>query len=131
MAAVALSLIPGLVESADTDSDATTATESPVEVGFYRPGLLSQEELWMKQLERNLRQPVKMMSPPPKEPAPLFIEEPLPPSMKVKTPFVADYLNPFLPAKKRPSFAQELGQMQQFQFTYEPAVIRTCDLSAF
>eukprot|EP00913_Durusdinium_trenchii_P029252 g27420.t1 len=66
------------------------------------------------------------------EPAPLFIEESLPPSMKVATPLVAYNLNPFLPAKKRPSFAEELGASQGFlQFTWEPAVIRTSDLSAF
>lgn len=93
--------------------------------------LVSSDDLWMRQLERSLKRPTKTIAPPPKEPAPFFIEEALPPSMKVATPLVANNLNPFLPAKKHPRFENEVGTTTQFQFSWEPAVIRTSDLSAF
>ncbi|CAJ1396645.1 unnamed protein product [Effrenium voratum] len=72
----------------------------------------------------------KVIAPPPKEPAPIFIAE-LPPSMKVPTPLVSAGLNPFIPAKKRLSFADELGESNQgFQFISEPVIIRASDLAS-
>ncbi|CAK9044843.1 unnamed protein product [Durusdinium trenchii] len=136
MAASALSLMTADYKDFgrfyDADSDATTTSSSDVaEVSFDLNNFAPED--FAQQLQRRLRHPAgKMIAPPPKEPAPLFIEESLPPSMKVATPLVAYNLNPFLPAKKRPSFAEELGASQGFlQFTWEPAVIRTSDLSAF
>mmetsp|Transcript_69733 Transcript_69733/g.110179 ORF Transcript_69733/g.110179 Transcript_69733/m.110179 type:complete len:122 (+) Transcript_69733:58-423(+) len=112
-------------------------TLSLVSSALLEPGLAEgrgtsiEDDLWMRQLERSLNRQTKTIAPPPKEPAPLFIEEALPPSMKVATPLVANNLNPFLPAKKHPRFEKEVGATTQFQFSWEPAVIRTSDLSAF
>ncbi|CAJ1455021.1 unnamed protein product [Effrenium voratum] len=124
----------------DTDSDSTPSQpeEAKLRLGkdFLSTSPSSPEDGWKigAEIQRSvlLSQPrnLKSIAPPPKEPAPLFIE-PLPPSMKVPTPLVSAGLNPFIPAKKRLSFAEELGASPTFQqfISLEPAVIRASDLA--
>ncbi|CAE7217506.1 unnamed protein product [Symbiodinium natans] len=70
--------------------------------------------------------------PPPQEPAPLFICSELPPPVKVYTPLPTRMLDPYLPAKKRPAFATELGLPECAECVgWEPALVRPVDLLTF
>jgi len=70
--------------------------------------------------------------PPPQEPAPLFICSAMPAPMKVYTPLPTRALNPYLPAKKMPAFAAELGLPESAEcVSWEPALVRPVDLITF
>lgn len=70
--------------------------------------------------------------PPPQEPAPLFICSAMPAPMKVYTPLPTRALNPYLPAKKMPAFAAELGLAECAEcVSWEPALVRPVDLITF